>query len=82
MRIHTKHQLPPIASKCTHISVDVLALNTKQEVCVGYYNYFTKEWCFDDSRYNFKGNDDFVWIYIPITKMMRALNKKELQCQE
>ena len=74
MRIHNKNRLPPIDPACTTISINVIACNTMGQVCIAFYNYGLSEWtCRSFGKFHF--NEDFVWIYIPKTRMMSALSK-------
>lgn len=73
MRIHNKNKLPSIDPEYITISVDVIACNTKGNVCTAFYDYGSSEWiCRSFGEFDF---EDFVWIYIPKTRMMRAFDK-------
>ena len=74
MRIHNKNRFPPIDPEYTTLSIDVIACNTMGQVCIAFYNYGLSEWtCRSFGKFDF--NEDFVWIYIPKTRMMRAFDK-------
>lgn len=74
MRIYQKSEHPR-AVKGEVFSVDVITCDTDGLLNLGVYNYDTDTWAFHTAAPFDYENEDFVWMYAPVSEMKALLSK-------
>jgi hypothetical protein len=76
MRIHKRSEHPRMV-EAEQFSVDVITCDENGLINLGFYNFDSDTWSFHtDTLYDYT-NIEFVWMYVPVNRMVNALENKE-----
>lgn len=75
MKIYKKTEHPE-KIKGEVFSVDVITCDEDGLPNLGFYNYDTDTWSFHTDTLSDYSNVNFVWMYIPTSKMINCIKKQ------